>query len=114
MRKQLIETAAYEIATQCRTVEDSIDAALAEIAELQNRILRASALPKVGFATAQDPMIKLSATTRALVTARGAMVDCHAALAVARGKVPGLRTVAYGDVEECPPPGGITHLRIVG
>jgi hypothetical protein len=113
MRKQMIENAAYEIATQCRTAEDSIDAALTEIAELQNRVLRLSAMPRVGFATAQEPMIKLSETAQALVAARGAMADCHSALADARAKVPGLRTVAYGDVEECPPPGGAVDLRIV-
>jgi hypothetical protein len=109
----MIENAAYEVATQCRTVEDSIDAALTEIAELQNRIIRLSGMPKVGFATAQEPIIKLSETAQALVAARGAMADCHAALAAARGKVPGLRTVAYGDVEDCPPPGGVADLRIV-
>ncbi len=113
MRKQMIENAAYEIATQCRTAEDSIDAALTEIAELQNRILRLSAMPKIGFANAQEPIIKLSETAQALVAARGAMVDCHSALAAARAKVPGLRTVSYGDVEECPPPGGVVDLRIV-
>ena len=36
MRKQMIENAAYEVATQVRAVEDSIEAALAEIAELQS------------------------------------------------------------------------------
>ena len=113
MRKQMIENAAYEIATQCRTVEERIDSALIEIAELQNRILRAGALPKVGFATAQEPMMKLSETAQRLVAARGAMADCHVALATARGQVPGLRTVAYGDVEECPPPSGVADLRIV-
>ena len=35
MRKQMIEIAAYEVATQVRAVEDSIETALAEIAELQ-------------------------------------------------------------------------------
>ena len=113
MRKQMIENAAYEVATQCRTVEESIDAALIEIAELQSRILRAGALPKVGFATAQEPMAKLSETSQRLVAARGSMADCHAALAEARGKVPGLRTVSYGDVEECPPANGVADLRIV-
>ena len=37
MRKQMIEDAAYEVATQVRAVEDSIEAALIEIAELQTR-----------------------------------------------------------------------------
>ncbi len=37
MRKQMIENAAYEVATQVRAVEESIEAALAELAELQTR-----------------------------------------------------------------------------
>ena len=37
MRKQKIEDAVYDVATQVRSVEDCIDAALAEIAELQGR-----------------------------------------------------------------------------
>ena len=45
MRKQLIETAAFEVATQVREVEHCIDAALTEIAELQARIMRANAVP---------------------------------------------------------------------
>ncbi|QIK78358.1 hypothetical protein G7077_05010 [Sphingomonas piscis] len=112
MRKQMIENAAFEIATQCRTVEDSIDAALTELSELQDRILRMSAIPTVGFATAQEPVTKLAGAVQALVSARGSMADCHAALAQARGKVPGLRTVAFGD-NECPPPKGQVDLRIV-
>ncbi len=37
MRKQLIEQSALEVATQVRAVEESIDTAVAEIAELQGR-----------------------------------------------------------------------------
>ena len=46
MRKQQIENAAYNVATQVRTVEDTIDAALAEIAELQARHARQLAGPR--------------------------------------------------------------------
>jgi len=42
---------------------------------------------------------------------RGAIVGCHEALADARQKVPGLRTVAIGDTE-CPP-SGRADLRVV-
>lgn len=35
MRKQIVESAAYEVATQVRAVEDIIESALGEIAELQ-------------------------------------------------------------------------------
>jgi hypothetical protein len=113
MRKQMIENAAYEVATQCRTVEDSLDAALAEIVELQSRMVRARAVAPVGFATGQDALEKVAETAKALIGARGAMAGCHAALAEVRGQVPGLRTVAFGDVEECPPPTGATQLRVV-
>jgi hypothetical protein len=113
MRKQMIENAAYEVATQCRTVEDSLDAALAEIVELQSRMVRARAVAPVGFATGQEALEKVAETVAALIEARGAMAGCHSALARVRGKVPGLRTVSYGDVEECPPPSGVADLRIV-
>ena len=113
MRKHLIENAAYEVATQCRTVEETIDAALAEIAELQGRVMRARAVAPVSYAVGQDAIEKLAATTQALVGARGSMAGCHAALADAKGKVPGLRTVAFGDEGECPPANGAVDLRIV-
>lgn len=113
MRKHLIENAAYEVATQCRTVEETIDAALAEIAELQGRMMRARAVAPVSYAVGQEAMEKLAATTQALVGARGAMAGCHAALAEAKDKVPGLRTVGFGDEGECPPASGAVDLRIV-
>ena len=43
MRKHIIETAAHEVATQIRTVEDCIEDALAEIADLQGKMIRARA-----------------------------------------------------------------------
>ena len=46
MRKHLVQNAAYEVATQVRAVEDSIDAALAEIAELQARVMRANSVAR--------------------------------------------------------------------
>ncbi|HEY7006234.1 MAG TPA: hypothetical protein VH392_07080 [Sphingomicrobium sp.] len=102
MRKQMIQDAAYEVATQVRAVEDTIDAALAEIAELQARILRAHSLAGVGFATVHPTLEQLATAVTGLVATRGAIVGCHAALADAKGKVPGLRTVAIGDEGDCP------------
>ncbi len=103
MRKQMIENAALEVATQIRAVEDSIDEALTEIAELQSRMMRARSLSGVGVATRHQALEQLAATMQALVGARGSMAGCHSALISARQKVPGLRTVAFGDVEEeCP------------
>lgn len=113
MRKQLIENAAYEVATQIRTVEENIDSALAEIAELQARVMRINAIARVGVGTVHGSLQHLAAAVTGLVETRGSIVACHAALVDAKGKVPGLRTVAWGDGEECPPEEGATHLRVV-
>lgn len=114
MRKQQIENAAYEVATQVRTVEDTIDAALSEIAELQARIMRANSVARVGFATAHPVLEELAEAVRSLVGARGSVVGCHSALAEAKAKVPGLRTVGFGELNECPDQKtAFTDLRIV-
>jgi hypothetical protein len=112
MRKQIIEDAAYEVATQVRAVEDSIDAAMAEIAELQARLMRANSVASAGFGTIHPVLQKVAAAVSGLVDTRGAIVECHSALADAKGKVPGLRAVAIGDTE-CPPKTGRTDLRVV-
>jgi hypothetical protein len=114
MRKHQIENAAYEVATQVRTVEETIDLALSEIAELQARVLRANTVARVGFGTVHPVLEELAAAMKGLVDARGSVVGCHSALAEAKGKVPGLRTVSFGDGEECPDQKtGIADLRIV-
>ena len=102
MRKQMIETAAFDVAAQVRAVEECIDTALAEIAELQGRMMRARAVAGVGIATGHEALEMLAASVTSLVGARGAMAGCHAALVEAKGRVPGLRTVSFGDGEECP------------
>jgi hypothetical protein len=103
MRKQLIEQSAHEVATQIRTVEDSIEAALLELAELQGRMVRARATTGVGIATGHQAFEQVAVALQALVAARGGMAGAHAALVEARSRVPGLRTVAFGDGMECPP-----------
>ena len=114
MRKHQIENAAYEVATQVRAVEDSIDAALAEIAELQARIMRANSVARVGFGTVHPVLEELAAAVSGLVGARGSVVGCHSALAEAKGKVPGLRTVSFGEGHECPDQKtGLAPLRVV-
>ena len=112
MRKQIIENAAHEVATQVRAVEDSIEAALAELAELQARMVHARAVTGAGFATAHPAFEQLAAATVGLVAARGGIGNCHVALAETRKSVPGLRTVAFGDENPCPPAAG-TSLRVV-
>lgn len=113
MRKQMIENAAYEVATQVRSVEDSIDAALTEIAELQGRMMRARSLATISVATGQEALQQLVVANQALVGARGSMAGCHAALVAAKGDIPGLRTVSFGEPDECPPQTGANHLRVV-
>lgn len=102
MRKQAIQNAAYEVATQVRAVEDTIDAALGEIAELQARVMHANSVAGVGFGTVHPTLEKLAAAVTGLVETRGAIFECHKSLAEAKGMVPGLRTVGYGDVGDCP------------
>jgi len=113
MRRQMIENAAYEVATQVRAVEDSIDATLSEMAELQSRMMRITAIAHVGPAAIHPALQELSAALSTLLAARAAIVNCHSELASARGKVPGLRTVSWGDDDTCPPAATAADLRIV-
>jgi hypothetical protein len=112
MRKHQIQNAAYEVATQVRAVEDSIDSALAEIAELQARMMRANAVAHAGYGTIHPALEQLASAMSGLVRARGSVVECHVALADAKGKVPGLREVAFGDGSDCPK-ATVADLRIV-
>jgi nicotinate-nucleotide pyrophosphorylase len=114
MRKHQIEDAAYEDATQVRAVEDSIESALAELAELQARMVRARSVTRAGMVSSHAAFEQLAATTSSLVAARGGIASCHVALAETRKTIPGLRTVvAFGD-DDCPPSTtGEGHLRVV-
>jgi hypothetical protein len=113
MRKQAIQDAAYDVATQVRAVEDTIDSALSEIAELQTRIITANSVAHVSYGVIHPTLEQLACAVNRLVETRGAIVACHEALAEARGKIPGLRTVMWGDGEPCPPASATADLRIV-
>lgn len=113
MRKQHMEDAAFDVATQVRAVEDSIEAALIEIAELQTKMVRARGITKAGFATSHEAFEQLAATTTGLVSARGGIAYCHQALVETRELIPGLRTVSFGDLGDCPKAAQV-DLRIVG
>ena len=113
MRKQMMEDAAFEVATQVRAVEESIEAALAELAELQGRMVRARASTRVGIATSHAAFEPLAGALQGLIAARGGIGACHTALVETKGHIPGLRTVSFGDGSECPPPGGYGDLRVV-
>ena len=112
MRRQMIENAAYEVATQVRTVEDVIEAALSEIAELQGRMIRARATFGIATATGHEAFEELVAATHSLVKARGSMANCHMSMKETTQFVPGLRSVGFGDMQECPTEGA-QHLRVV-
>ena len=113
MRKQMIESAAFEVATQVRAVEDAIETALAEIAELQGRMIRARAVAGVATATGHQAFEQLAQAMQGLVAARGGMANCHGTLRETTQLVPGLRTVGFGDMQECPPAAVHAGLRAV-
>ena len=113
MRKQLIENAAFEVATQVRTVEDVIEEALAEVAELQSRMIRARSAMGVATATGHAAFEQLATAIQALVTARGGIANCHGELKDAQQFVPGLRVYGMGEMTECPPKIATTPLRVV-
>ena len=113
MRKQIIENAAFEVATPIRTVEDCIEDALIEIADLQSKMLRARSAAGVATSTGHAALEQLATAVQALVTARGGMANCHGELRDAKQFVPGLRTVSFGEGSECPPKVARTDLRIV-
>ena len=113
MRKQQIEHAAYEVATQIRAVEDTIDNALVEIAELQSRMVRVRTTSGCGVATGHGAFEQLAAALQGLVAARGGMANCHAAMVEAKAFIPGLRATSFGEGNECPPEEGANHLRVV-
>jgi hypothetical protein len=113
MRKQMIESTAFEVATQVRAVEDAIETALAEIAELQGRMIRARAAAGIATATGHEAFEHLAHAVQNLVSARGGMAHCHGTLKETKQFIPGLRTVSFGDADECPPQQARADLRVV-
>jgi dGTP triphosphohydrolase len=101
MRKELIENAAYDVAVQVRAVEDSIEAALMELAELQTKMVHARGVTGAGFANSHAAFEHLASTTSGLVSARGGIANCHVALVETRKTIPGLRTTGFGP-QDCP------------
>lgn len=65
MRKHQIENAAFEVATQVRTVEETIDQALAEIAELQSKLVHVRVVTGAGVATGHAAFEQLACAQRA-------------------------------------------------
>jgi hypothetical protein len=113
MRKQMIENAAFEVATQVRMVEDAIESALAEIAELQGRMIHCRSVAGIATATGHEAFEHLAQATLGLVGARGRVANCHGVLKETKQLVPGLRTTSFGEGDECPPPSAVQPLRVV-
>ena len=113
MRRENVHNAAFEVATQVRALEDSIDAALVELAELQTRMIHARGVTGAGFANSHAAFEPLAAIATGLIAARGGTAHCHEALAETRKTIPGLRTVSWGDTYECPDTKGSADLRVV-
>lgn len=113
MRKHQIENAAHDVAAQIRAVEDSIEAAIAEIAELQARMVRARSVTRAGMVTSHAAFEQLGATTSALISARGSIGYCHVALVDTQKTIPGLRIHGIGDEGDCPPTAAAAELRVV-
>jgi len=113
MRKEMIESAAFEVATQVRAVEDAIESALEELAVLQGRMVRARATFGIATATGHEAFEQLAVAMQSLVKARGGMANCHMSMKETTQFIPGLRTVGFGDMQECPPAQARADLRIV-
>ncbi|MEO7634799.1 MAG: hypothetical protein ABIS38_04010 [Sphingomicrobium sp.] len=112
MRKQMIENSAYEVATQVRAVEECIEAALTELADLQTKMVQARAVTNAGFVNTHGAFEQVAAALTGLIAARGGIAHCHAELVEARASIPGLRTVSFGD-NGCPPKTAHADLRVV-
>lgn len=105
MRRQLIRQAAYDVGTQVRLVEDKIEVALEELAELQKLMLRARATAGVATATGHQALEQVAESLQGLVAARGNVALAHSILKETAQHVPGLRTaISFGDEDPTPSP----------
>ena len=93
MRKQLIENAAFDVATQVRAVEDAIESALAEIAELQGRMIHCRSVAGIATATGHEAFEHLAQATLGLVSARGGVAHCHGAVSYTHLTLPTICSV---------------------
>lgn len=104
MRKQLLESAALDIAHQVRAVEDTLDSTLEELAHLQTAMLRARRVANVSVVTGQSALASLAETMQTLVAARASIGQCHIDLKLSKKDVPGLRMSTVGDDDDSPNP----------
>jgi hypothetical protein len=98
-------TAARDIAAALATAEADIESAISSTSRLMTAIADGRRSAGVRFAMCQESLSASIEVAHALVKARAHAIDAHAALAQDRIDA-GLRTVAVGDVGDCPEPSG--------
>ncbi|MEN3972112.1 hypothetical protein WJS89_05470 [Sphingomicrobium sp. XHP0235] len=113
MRKQAVQSAARDVATQLRSLEESIDHTLEQLAYLQTSMLNARSTARVGPHIGQEALAEVAQALGSIVAGRGQIASAHALLKGTSQQVPGLREMNYGDVAETPPPSGMDTLRVV-
>ena len=67
----------------------------------------------IRYGCADKAFEQLAITLQSLVKARGGMANCHVSMKETTQFVPGLRTVGFGDAQECPPKQARADLRVV-
>ena len=114
MRKHAVQSAARDVATQLRTLEESIDATLEQLAYLQTSMLHARSTARVGPHIGQEALAEVAEALGSIVAGRGQIAKAHAFLKGTSQQVPGVRELGFGDVSETPPaPSGMETLRVV-
>jgi hypothetical protein len=102
MRRQEIWNAVHEVGIHTRAVEDLIESALVELAELQAKLVQVSNVAGVSYSTLQESFEGVSATINDLVKVRSSMGRCHEVMVETKEKIPGLRTTkAWGNPDPC-------------
>jgi hypothetical protein len=113
MRKQMIWNAVHEVGIKTRAVEELIESALAELAELQSRLIQVSNVAGVSYSTLQESFEGVAGTINDLVRVRGSMAQCHKTFVETKEMIPGVRTTSWGDGDPCNCKIAQTDLRVV-
>jgi hypothetical protein len=98
--------AARKVAEGLFALEQAIDEALAQAAELNRIMPRAWAEAKLSAVVGQDAFDGAAAVFASIALARRQIVDTHAKLDETKSRI-GLRTVNFGDVQGKAPPKGM-------
>jgi hypothetical protein len=93
---RLRQAVAQQVADRLFALENSIDAALAQAAELTAALPKARSEARLSAMVGQAALDRTAASLAALVEARRCIVDAHAQLDAVRGEI-GLREVNVGD-----------------